>query len=176
MLKANKQDVVNRLRKQFQESASVICIDFRGVNVEKTTQFRRQLQELSVDYHVVKNTLARRAIQETSFKALDQFLVGPTGVIFCPGEPMEPAKILTKFIDTTNGALQIKGGIVEGAVFDAKGIQKVATLPSRHELHAQLVGALQSPISGLVGTLEGVIREFVYTLQAIAEKQSPVSE
>ncbi len=172
VLRAEKQEVVNRLREQFQGSSSVICVDFRGINVEKITQFRRKLQQLSVNYQVVKNTLVKRAIEETSFRELDRFLVGPTGIVFCPGEPMESAKLVTKFVEETNGTLQIKGGIVDGAVFDAKGIEKVATLPPRQELLAQLVAALQSPISGLVGTLEGIIREFVYTLQAIGEKKS----
>jgi large subunit ribosomal protein L10 len=172
VLKTEKQEVVKRLKEKFQESASVICVDFRGINVEKITQFRRQIQKTSGNYQVVKNTLARRAIEETSFKELNQFLVGPTGIVFCPGEPMESAKVVAKFVDETNGTLQIKGGIVEGAVFDAKGIKKVATLPSRQELLAQFVAALQSPISGFVGTLEGIAREFVYTLQAIADKKS----
>jgi large subunit ribosomal protein L10 len=123
----------------------------------------------------VKNTLAKRAIEETSFRELDQFLVGPTGIVFCPDEPMESAKVVTKFAEETNGALQIKGGIVDGAVFDAKGIQKVATLPSRQELLAQLVAALQFPVSGLVGALEGILSEFAYTLQAIADKKSSES-
>jgi large subunit ribosomal protein L10 len=172
VLKTEKQEAVERLKEKFQESASVICVDFRGINVERITQFRRQIQETSGNYQVVKNTLARRAIEETSFRELNQFLVGPTGIVFCPGEPMESAKVVAKFVDETNGALQIKGGIVEGAVFDAKGIKKVATLPSRQELLAQFVAALQSPISGFVGTLEGIAREFVYTLQAIADKKS----
>ena len=172
MFKTEKQEVIDRLKEKFQESASVICVDFRGVNVEKITQFRRQIQGTSGNYQVVKNTLARRAIEKTSFKELNRFLVGPTGIVFCPGEPMESAKVVAKFVDETNGALQIKGGIVEGAVFDAKGIKKVATLPSRQELLAQFVAALQSPISGFVGTLEGIAREFVYTLQAIADKKS----
>jgi large subunit ribosomal protein L10 len=172
VFRAEKQEIVNRIREQFQESFSVICVDFRGVNVEKITRFRRQIQETSGNYQVAKNTLVRRAIEETSFRELDQFLVGPTGIIFCPGEPMESAKVVTNFVEETNGALQIKGGIVDGVVFDATGIQKVATLPSRQELLAQLVAALQSPINGLVGTLEGIVREFVYTLQAIADKKS----
>jgi len=172
VLKTEKQEIVDRLKEKFQESASVICVDFRGINVEKITQFRRQIQETSGNYQVVKNTLARRAIEETSFKELNQFLIGPTGIVFCPGEPMESAKVIAKFVDETNGALQIKGGIVEGAVFDAKGIKKVATLPSHQELLAQFVAALQSPISGFVGTLEGIAREFVYTLQAVADKKS----
>lgn len=171
MLKADKQEVIHRLKEQFQESSSVICVDFRGVNVGQITQFRSQLREASGTYRVVKNTLARRAITETSFQELDQFLVGPTGIVFCPGDPMDLAKVVKKFVAETNGALKIKGGIVDGAVFDAKGIEKVATLPSRQELLAQLVASLQAPVSGLVGTLEGVFREFVYTMQAIADQK-----
>lgn len=172
MLKADKQDIIEQIKEQFQQSSSAICVDFRGVNVEKITQFRRQVKDVSGNYQVVKNTLARRAIAETPFQELGQFLVGPTGIIFCQGEPMEPAKVATTFVKETNGALQIKGGIVDGTVFDAKGIEQVSKLPSRQEMLAQLVSNLQSPISGLVGTLEGVTREFVYTLQAIADQKA----
>jgi len=175
VLKAEKQDIVERLKEQFQGSASVICVEFRGITVEKITQFRRQIQEASGKYQVVKNTLTRRAIAETEFHELNQFLVGPTGIIFCPEEPMESAKVITRFVSETNGALQIKGGIVDGTVFDAQGIEQVSKLPSRQEMLAQLVSSLQSPISGLVGTLEGVTREFVYTLQAIADEKSSES-
>jgi large subunit ribosomal protein L10 len=172
VLKADKQDVIDQIKDQFQKSSSAICIDFRGVNVEKITQFRRQVKDASGNYQVVKNTLARRAIAETPFQELGQFLVGPTGIIFCQDEPMEPAKVATTFVKETNGALQIKGGIVDGTVFDAKGIEQVSKLPSRQEMLSQLVSSLQSPISGLVGTLEGVTREFVYTLQAIADQKA----
>jgi large subunit ribosomal protein L10 len=142
------------------------------VNVEKITQFRRQVKEASGNYQVVKNTLARRAIAETPFEELGQFLVGPTGIVFCQGEPMDPAKVVTNFTKETDGALQVKGGVVDGTVFDAKGIERVSKLPSRQEMLTQLVSSLQSPISGLVGTLQGVTREFVYTLQAIADQKS----
>lgn len=150
----------------------MICVDFRGVNVSQITDFRRQVKEASGNYQVVKNTLAKRAIAETDFQELDQFLVGPTGIVFCSEDPMDPAKVVKIFVKETDGALKIKGGIVDGTVFDAKGIEKVATLPSRQEMMAQLVAGLQSPISGLVGTLEGITREFVYTLQAIADKKT----
>ncbi len=172
MLKSEKHDIVEHIKEQFQGSASAICVEFRGVSVGEITDFRRQVQEASGNYQVVKNTLARRAIANTSFEGLQQFLVGPTGIIFCKGEPMEPAKVTTNFVKETNGALQIKGGIVDGTVFDAKGIEQVSKLPSRQEMLGQLVAGLQSPISGLVGTLEGVTREFVYTLQAIADQKS----
>jgi large subunit ribosomal protein L10 len=172
VFRPEKEEVVARLREQFEKSSSVICVDFRGVNVDNITQFRRELRELSVEYQVVKNTLTRRAITDTSFQSLDQFLVGPTGLIFCPDDVSQSAKVVTKFASEDDGALTVKGGVVEGAVFDAAGIKKVATLPSRQELLAQLVSALQSPISGLVGVLQGVISECVYTLQAIADKKN----
>lgn len=142
------------------------------MDVEHITRFRRELSELSVEYQVVKNTLARRAISETGYQQLDQFLVGPTGVVFCPEDVAASAKVVKKFAEEDQRALMIKGGIVEGSVFDAEGIKKVATLPSRQELLASLVGSLQSPLSGLVGVLQGVISECVYTLQAIADKKS----
>jgi large subunit ribosomal protein L10 len=172
VIKSEKQEIIDRLHDRFESSSSAICVEFRGVSVEKVTQFRRELQQASGEYQLVKNTLAKRAIKDTAFQELDQFLVGPTGVVFCPEEAAESAKVVTKFVDETDGAFQIKGGVVDGAIFDASGIEKVATLPSRQELLAQLVASLQSPISGLVGTLEGVMREFVYTVQAIADKKS----
>lgn len=172
MIKREKEGIIQQIHDRFQGSSSAICLEFRGVNVEKVTQFRRELQQHAGEYHVVKNTLAKRAIQETPFQPLAQFLTGPTGVVFCPDDVSAPAKVVNKFVDETNGAFTIKGGVVEGALFDAKGIAKVATLPSRQELLSQLVAAFQSPISGLVGTLQGIVREFVFTLQAVADKRS----
>jgi len=172
MIKSEKQEIIQRLQERFQSNASAICLEFRGVNVEKVTQFRRELQQNAGEYHVVKNTLAKRAIQETPFQGLEQFLSGPTGIVFCPEEISAAAKVVAKFVDATNGAFTIKGGIVAGALFDAKGVAKVATLPPRQELLARLLAALQSPVSGLVGALQGVVSEFVLTLQAVADKRA----
>jgi len=172
VLKAEKQTIVEQIQDQFKNSVSAICVDFRGVNVEKITNFRRQVQDASGTYQVVKNTLARRAVADTSFEGLREFLVGPTGVIFCEGEPMEPAKVAVAFAKETNGALQVKGAVIDGIVFDAKGVEQISKLPSRQEMLGQLVSSLQSPLNGLVGTLEGVTREFVYTLQAISDQKA----
>ena len=97
-------------------------------------------------------------------------------VVFCPCDVAGLAKVVTKFATESEQqdgkGIKIKGGIVEGAVLDAAGIRKVSTLPPRQELLAQLVASLESPISGLVGALQGVINEFVYTLQAVADKKA----
>ncbi|GAK58993.1 50S ribosomal protein L10 [Candidatus Vecturithrix granuli] len=172
MIKSEKQAIIERLQERFQDSAAAICVEFRGVNVEKVTRFRRELQQSAGEYQVVKNTLAKRAIRATRFQALDPLLSGPTGIVFCPTDVAAAAKVVTKFVEDTNGAFAIKGGVVDGALFDAKGIQQVATLPPRQELLARLVAGLQSPISGLVGALQGVIREYVFTLQAVADQRA----
>jgi len=111
-------------------------------------------------------------VQDTPFAKLDRFLVGPTGIVFCPTDATESAKIVTKFAEEGEGALHIKGGVIEGAVYDGQDIKRVAALPPRLELMSQLVASLQAPMYNLVGTLQGVVNEFVYTLQAIADQKS----
>jgi large subunit ribosomal protein L10 len=172
--KSEKLKFTEDLQGRFQSSSSAICVDFLGINVDKISQFRGELDEASGGYQVVKNTLAKRAVEETGFEELRQFFVGPTGVIFCGDKVAEAAKVVAKFAKAEGDepVLKIKGGIVEGTVLDAAGIQKVATLPSREELLSKLVGSLESPISGLVFTLQGVVNEFVYTLQAVADKKA----
>ncbi len=174
MIKREKQDVIEHLKAQFDKSTAAICVDFRGINVDKITRFRQEIREASGTYKVVKNTLARQAVVDTRFAELRPFLVGLTGIIFCSGEAAESAKIIAKFAkgEESEGILKIKGGLVEGSIFDAAGIQQLSTLPPRQELLAQLVSSLQSPISGLVGTLGGIINEFVYTLQAVADQKA----
>lgn len=174
MNKSEKQKFTEELQERFQSSSSAICVDFIGINVDKISQFRGEIDEASGAYQVVKNTLAKRAVEETGFEELRQFFVGPTGVVFCGDEVAGTAKVVAKFAKEVSGesALKIKGGIVEGTVLDAAGIQKVATLPSREELLSKLVGSLESPISGLVFTLQGIVNEFVYTLQAVADKKA----
>jgi len=172
VIKSDKQAIIERLQDRFQGSAAAICVEFRGVNVEKITRFRRELEQAAGEYQVVKNTLAKRAIRDTRFQALENLLSGPTGIVFCPAEVAGAAKVVSKFVEETNGAFAIKGGVVDGTLFDANGIQQVATLPPRQELLSRLVAGLQSPISGLVGALQGVIREYVFTLQAVADQRA----
>ncbi len=174
MKKSDKLKFTKQLQDRFQASSSAICVDFIGINVDKISQFRGEIDEASGAYQVVKNTLAKRAVEETSFEGLRPFFVGPTGVVFCDDKVAEAAKVVAKFAkgNADEAVLQIKGGIVEGTVLDAAGIQKVATLPSRDELLSRLVASLESPIGGLVFTLQGIVSEFVFTLQAVADKKA----
>lgn len=165
-----KVKVVEELQDKFGKSVAAILTDYRGLNVSDITELRKQLREAGVEYKVVKNTLTRLAVREHNYD-LDEFLEGPTAVAFSFEDPVAPAKILVDFAKQ-HKELEIKAGIVEGKVVGKDVIDNLAKLPSREELLAKVVGAVQSPLYGIVGVLQGPIRDFVYTLQAIQDKKA----
>jgi large subunit ribosomal protein L10 len=170
MVKSEKVEAVESLKKSFENSSLAVCVDFRGVNVEQISKLRSQLKAQPVEYKVVKNTLARLAVQNTSYQPLEQFFTGPTGIAFCGGDTAASIKILTKFAkDIPN--FQIKGGVINGIPVDSQQIEKVSNLPPREILLAEVVGAMQSPITNLVWTLESIIGQLVYILQEIVDKK-----
>lgn len=171
MIKPEKVQVVESLKKSFEKSSLAVCADFRGVSVEQISKLRNQLNALSVEHKVVKNTLTRLAIQNTHYKSLEQFLRGPTSITFCSGDLIAPVKVLTKFAKDVP-EFQIKGGVIEGILVGPQEIEKIAELPPRQVLLAQVLSAMKLPITNLVWTLQSVLRNLIYTLQAIADKKS----
>ncbi|MCS6950515.1 MAG: 50S ribosomal protein L10 [Armatimonadota bacterium] len=162
---------VEQLRQWLSTSKGVIFTDYRGLNVSQITQLRRQLRQNQAEYHVVKNTLFRLATKGIIQDNLDDILQGPTAVAFIQGDEAAAAKALS---DATRElrVLTIKGAVLGGRVYSAEVVQQLAKLPPREVLIAQVLGGLQAPITGLVGTLQGILRDFVYTIQAIADKKS----
>ncbi len=162
---------VEQLRQWLSESKGVILTDYRGLTVKQITQLRRQLRQNQADYHVVKNTLFRLAAQGIVQDNLDDILQGPTAAAFIHGDEVAAAKAISDAIREMR-TLSIKGAVLGGKLFDAEQVQQLAKLPPREVLIAQVVGGVQAPITGLVGTLHGILRDFVYTVQAIADKKS----
>ena len=119
---------------------------------------------------MIKNRLAKRAAKEAGIAGLDQYFAGPTAIAFVVEEPVEPAKILQKFIDAC-GKITIKSGLVDGQVISADQFKALATLPSREQLLAKVVGAVQGPLYGLSGVLSGLLRNLVGVVAAIKKKQ-----
>jgi large subunit ribosomal protein L10 len=163
-----KVEVVAEIGTLLEQSTGTILTDYRGLTVAEITELRRRLREQKAEYHVVKNTLFRRAIGDGA--GLDSYLQGPTAVAFALEDPVGPAKILLDFIREKRKAA-VKGGYIDGRVFDLDQVTALSKLPPRPVLLSQVVGTIQSPISGLVYTLQGVISNFVYTLQAIADQK-----
>ena len=150
-----KQPIVDEISALFDGAASAVLVDYRGLTVEQDTILRKQLREAGVSYKVYKNTLIKRAAEGTAFAALDPDLEGPTALAVSKTDATAPARALAKFAKTAD-KLELKAGVVEGTYYDAKGIQVIATIPSREELLGKLLGSIQSPITNFARVLNQI--------------------
>lgn len=164
--KAGKTEMVATLHAKFGVVKGAILSDYRGLNVQQMSELRRRLRQAEVELHVVKNTLARRAAVDTDFEHLSNYFVGPTSVAFTESDVVAMAKALTEYA-RVQLHLEIRAGLVEGQVLTPAQVAALAELPPREVLLARLLAGMQGPMSGLVGVLRGVQRQFLYVLQAI---------
>ena len=141
-----KKPVVEEISANIKDAQSVVLVDYRGLTVEQDTRLRKELREAGVTYKVYKNTMMNFAFKGTEFESLAPYLEGPSAVAISTTDATAPARILQKFAKTAD-KLEIKGGVVEGLVYDAAGMAKIASIPSREELLSKLLGSLQSPIT-----------------------------
>lgn len=164
-----KEKVVADLAEALRNASSALLTDYRGLTVAQISELRRRLREANAEYHVVKNTLFMRALKEVGYDI--GLLEGPTAVAFAHNDPVAPAKVLLEFM-RENKVPVPKGGIVEGKVVSAEQVEALSKIPPREVLLAQAVAGIQAPITGLVSCLQGVISNFVLTLQAVADKKA----
>ena len=150
-----KQPIVAEIAELFNGGKSAVVVDYRGLTVEQDTILRKQLREAGVTYKVYKNTMIRFAAKGTEFEALEANLEGPTALAVSKEDATAPARILAQFAKTAD-KLELKGGVVEGTYYDQKGIQVIATIPSREELLGKLLGSIQSPIANLARVLNQI--------------------
>jgi large subunit ribosomal protein L10 len=169
--KAQKAEQIESLQQEFGRATSVVLTEFSGLSVNDDTVLRRKLRDQGVVYRVVKNTLARRALEGTSMAVVRDDFVGPIGVAFGGEDPTGPARVLVEFT-RTNEKLKIKSGCVEGSRLDVDGVRRLAKLPSKAELRASLLGVLDGPARQMVGVLAAPAREFVGVLKAYEDKLS----
>lgn len=141
-----KQPIVQEISERIKDAQSVVLVDPRGLTVEQDTQLRRALREAGVVYKVYKNTMMNFAFKDTEFEGLSKYLEGPSAMAVSSTDATAPARELAKFAKTAD-KLEIKGGVVEGNLYDAAGIANIATIPAREELISRLLGSLQAPIT-----------------------------
>src|SRR5579884_4501954 len=168
---AEVQDLEQRLR----TSPVVILTDYRGLSVSEIGALRSRLREASLEYRVAKNTLLTRAAEQAGLTGLASYLVGPTAVVFGRDDPGAPARILQEFIRQYR-KLEIKGGMVEGQALGPEGVQALATLPSKRELIAKLLGTMQGPLRSLVTVLAAPCRALVTALDALRQQREGAGE
>jgi len=173
--KAAKAEKVTALHAKFADAKAAILADYSGLNVQQLAELRSQLREAVVELHVVKNTLARRAVEETSFISLADHFVGPISVAFSQHDAVAMAKALTEYAKK-EPKLNVRVGFVEGQLLAPEQITALAELPPREVLLARMLASVQSPLTGLVGVLQGVLRQLVYALQAVKDAKEKASQ
>ena len=141
-----KAPIVEEISANIKDAQSVVLVDYRGLTVEQDTQLRKNLREAGVIYKVYKNTFMTRAFKDTAFEGLNEYLEGPSAVAISKEDATAPARIIADFAKTAD-KLEVKAGVVEGTVFDAKGIAGIASIPSREVLISRLLGSLQTPVT-----------------------------
>ena len=152
-----KQAVVAEVAAQVAQAQTIVLAEYRGIAVSDITKLRANARNAGVYFHVLKNTLARRAVQGTPFEALADKMVGPL-MYSISADPVSAAKVVYEF-SKLNEKLVIKAGLYNGKVMDAAAVNALATVPSKEVLLAQLLGLLQSPVSSLARVLSAVAEQ-----------------
>jgi large subunit ribosomal protein L10 len=167
-----KATAVAEIAEQIKGSEAVFAVDYRGITVAQVAELRGKLRETDATFRVVKNTLTERAADQADAEALKSLLEGPTALTFIRGDAAAAAKVIADFQKSTGGELlPFKGGIMDGAAFDAAQITAISKLPSRQVLYGQLVGIVASPITGLARSLNGLVSGLAIALGGVLEKK-----
>src|SRR5579871_1856241 len=167
---ARKEAAVGELAEKLAGAKSLFLTDYAGLTVGEITKLRGELRKDGNTYAVVKNTLFRIAAGDLATQ-LDEFLAGPTGIVFAGADPVAPAKALKTFSDTVK-KVAVKAAYIDGKVVDAAQVDTLAKIPPKPQLIANLVGSLANPIRGLVTVLSGNQSGLVRVLDAIREQKA----
>jgi large subunit ribosomal protein L10 len=174
MSKTERQATVEALSAQLRGSPNLYVTDFSGLNVLRMTEFRRRLRAAGVEYVVVKNTLAQRALAANAVTGLDGHLKGPTGLVLAGKDPVAAAKVITDFAKEFEKPA-VKAGLVDGKAVTPDQVKRLATLPSREQLLGQLAGAFQAPLAQLAGAMNALLYQVVGALEALRSQRSAAS-
>ena len=155
-----KKGVVADIKQKFEKAQTAVLVDYRGLNVAEDTELRNQLRKAGVEYAVLKNTMINLAAKELGIEGLEPSLQSPTAVAFGYEDPISPAKVLNDFAKK-NKKLEIKCGVYNNELLDVAGVEALASMPSREELIARIMGSMMSAVS-----------KFVYCVEAIRKKQA----
>ena len=170
MNREEKNQAVQDLKSRFQAASITLLADYKGLKVNEINELRQKLSENAAKMQVVKNTLARLALEETEMKELQEHFKGTTAVITAEGDPVSSTKVLIQFAKDREKP-QIKVGFMSGELMDAAKVEALSKLPSREEMLAKLLGSMQAPAQNLVNVLAAIPRQLVTVLAAIRDQK-----
>jgi large subunit ribosomal protein L10 len=172
--KAFKAEKIEAVKAKIAKAKVAIVTENKGLSVAKITELRRNLQKENGDYTVIKNTLAKLAIEGTEFEPLAELLTGPVVLALGFEDQVSPAKVIAQFTkDKLNAEkVTVKGGCLDGKLLDAKEVDALAKLPSKEELYAKMLGCVNSPASGIANATNGVLRALVYAMDQVRQQKT----
>ena len=165
-----KQAVIDELHTKLSSASSFYLTDFTGMNVKQMTEFRSRLRKEGVEYVVVKNTLAQRALGELQLPDIAGFFSGATGLVISP-DPVAAARVLTDFAKEFDNRPAVKLGIVERKEVAPDQVKKLASLPPKQVLLAQLAGGLQAPATRLAGGMQNILSGFIRAVDGLRQQR-----
>ena len=171
MNRAEKRSFVGEFREKVEGAPVLYLTDFSGLDVKSMTLLRRQLKDSGAEYLVVKNRLAKLAIADLDMPDISEALLGPTGVVLGYEGVVEPAKVVSDFAKEHDHKPVFKLGVIDNRIVSAAEIERLAQLPPRDQLLAELAGALEAPMAALASALEGKIQEMLGLLDALKEQK-----
>lgn len=172
MNKHEKEEIIAEIKGVIENSSAVYLTDYTGINVTDISELRNQFRKEGVRYKVYKNTLFEIALKESGkFEKLADHLEGMTGFAFASENPVAPAKIIKKYFDTSQ-KLAFKACYIETDYYDGSRLNQLATLPSKSELIASILGSLNAPASGIVGAINAVVRDLVSVVDQISKREA----
>jgi large subunit ribosomal protein L10 len=172
MNRTEKEQLVSELKTKLEGATALYYTDFTGLNVKRMTDLRRRLRKANVEYVVIKNTLALRAVNESGL--VGERLKGPTGLVVAK-DAVAAAKVITDFAKENDKKPAVKGGVFEGKQIGVAQVTKLASMPSREQMLADLGAGLQSPMAAFVGALNGVLYMFAGALEALRSQKEGAS-
>lgn len=167
-----KKEVTDELSRLLDEAETVYLTDFSGLDVSSMTELRARLREEGVGYRVAKNTLMERALEDVDgYPDLKEHLRGPTGLVLGGEDPVTPAKIVKEFAKEHDDRPAVKAGVVDRQTLSPEEVAELAALPTREELLGGIMGSLTSSVQGIVGVLEGLLRDIGHMAHEAAKKR-----
>jgi large subunit ribosomal protein L10 len=172
MKKTDKIEQIAQIKEQFEKATAVYLVNYSGVTVEEINGLRREFIKEGVTYKVYKNTLVKRVIDELGgYEKLNDKLVGMTGIAFADENYVAPAKIIKSFNDK-NKKFDFKGCYIESSFYDEDQLKTLASMPTKEEVMAGIVGSIASPASGIVGAINAVMRDLVSVIDEVGKTKA----
>jgi len=171
IVKSERNKRLEELQESFGNASSIYVTDITGIDVDRITKFRADLRGNNAKYVVVKNKIAKLAAERSGNEGLKEFFQGPTGVIITQDDPTAPARILKEFYKDNEKLLAVRGAMVEGSTMGQEDAMRLADIPTREVLLAQLLSVMQAPVTNFAGALNGILTKFVGVLTAVKDKK-----